>query len=130
MNEFVEKYGAACSAEMRYRNAPRRGWADPEVRKTKDNQTIEVPRKEAVELARSLASAMYGNWTRLYENLALRNYMDQIAEEEPGAVECPKCHCRYLPGWMGGQCPYCAAAESAAEKVQSLLEEGTTRQER
>lgn len=121
INAFAKKYRAAYLAERKYQNAPRKGWADPRGRKTAENQTIEVPRIEAVKLASGLGSALYGNYSRLYENMALRNYMHQIADGEPGAVTCETCHFCFLPGWMDGKCPYCAAAEAASEQVQELL---------
>lgn len=123
MSEFAKKYRKAYAAERRYRDAPRKGWADPKGKKSADNQTIEIRRAEAVELATSLGSALYGNYVRLYENMALTNYMDQIAADEPDAVVCPTCRCHYLPGWMDGACPYCAAKAAAAEKVQEMMEE-------
>lgn len=123
MNEFAKKFRKAYEAEYRYRDAPRRGWADPKGRKTADNQTIEVPREEAVNLAAGLASALYNSYHRLYEILALENYMDQIAEDEPDAMVCPTCFFHYLPGWVGGNCPYCAAAVAAVEKMRELMGE-------
>ena len=123
MSEFAKKYHKAYDAERRFRDAPRRGWADPRGKKNAGNQTIEVRREEAVDLAAGLASALYSSYCWLYESLALRNYMDQIAEGDSVAVECPKCHVRYVPDWMGGKCPYCAAEAGATEKVRKMREE-------
>ena len=123
MNEFAGKYRKALKAASRYRDAPRCGWADPNGAKSGGNQTIEIPRKEAVELASDVASALYGSYARLYENLALKNYMDQIAADGmDSAMVCPSCHFRYLSDWMDGKCPYCAASSAAKEKVQEMLE--------
>lgn len=47
MSEFVEKYHKAYDAERRFRDAPRRGWADPRGKKNADNQTIEIRREDA-----------------------------------------------------------------------------------
>lgn len=120
MNELKAKYQEAIEAEERYRDAPRKGWVKPGSR-SRENQTIEVPRKEAERLAADLASARFGSYCRLYENMALVNYMEQLAEDEPDAVACPKCYHKFLPGWMGGKCPYCAAEDAAQEKVEELL---------
>ena len=123
MESFGEKYRAAYDAWRRYLDAPRKGWLDPKGRKTRDNQTIEVGRAEAVRMAESLTGALYCNYSRLYENYNLKDYMDQIAEGEPDAVECTVCFSHYRLGWMDGKCPYCAAAVAAAEKVREMLEE-------
>lgn len=124
-SEFAKRYRAAYMAGLRYRDAQRRGWVDPKGRKTADNQTIEIPRREAMSLADGLCSALYGNYSRLYENMALRNYMHQIADGEPGAVTCKTCHFCFLSDWMNGECLYCAASEAAREQVQELLEEAS-----
>lgn len=123
MDMFAKKYRKAYEAERRYQDAPRSGWADPKGRKSADNQTIEIRRKEAADMAADLASALYGSYFRLYENQALRNYMDQLAKDEPDAVECSECYFRYLPDWMDGKCPYCAAKAAAKEKVREMLKE-------
>lgn len=123
MDSFAKRYWRAYRAEQAYREAPRRGWVDPKGRKTADNQTIEVPRKEVEQLAADLCSALYSSWYRLYENLALKNYMDQIAKDGLDSVECGECHFRYLPGWMDGKCPYCAADLAAHDEVNKRLEE-------
>ena len=96
MNELKAKYQEAIEAGERYRDAPRKGWVKP-------------------------ASARFGSYCRLYEKMALTNYMEQLAEDEPDAVMCPKCYHKFLPGWMGGKCPYCAAEDAAQEKVEELL---------
>lgn len=125
MSELRKKYQEAIEAAVRYRDAPRAGWVKPGNKK-RENQTIEVPRVEAERLAADLASARYASYFRLYENMALQNYMDQLAEGEPDAELCPKCKHNFLPGWMGGKCPYCAAESAAQETVDELLGEGNT----
>lgn len=121
MSEFRDKYRAAMDAYKRYRDAPQKGWAVPGSRSSA-NQTIEVPRKEAQQLADNLASAWYIAYSKLYEVMALANYIAQLAEDEPDAAVCPKCHRKYRSGWMDGKCPYCAAQAAATEKVDEELE--------
>ena len=120
MSEFAKKYNTACELAMKYRTAPRAGWVKPGSRAA-DNQAIMVPRKEAEALAMDLASARYGSYARMYEIMALQGYMSQLAEEEPDAIMCDDCHNSFLPGWMGGKCPYCAAEAAAQEEVRRIL---------
>ena len=123
MMTFAEKYRKAMMAERRYRDAPRKGWADPKGRKSADNQTIEVRRKEAVDLAVMLGSALYNSQVWLREKIVLVNYIDQLANGAPDMMTCETCHNRYRSVWMDGACPYCAASAGAREQVQSMLEE-------
>lgn len=117
---FAEKYNAARAMEDKCRDAPRAGWIEKGSR-ARNNQAIILPRTEAVKLAADLASATYANFSRLYEVLNLQGYMSQLAEGEPDAVVCEKCHNHYLLGWMGGKCPYCEAEEAARRKVDEIL---------
>jgi hypothetical protein len=123
VSEFAKKYQEARAMAEKFETAPRTGWVKPGSR-ARDNQAITVCRTEAVKLANDLAYARYSSYSRLYENMALRNYMSQLAESEPGAVECKKCRAFYLVGWMGGKCPYCAAEDAATEEVQKMLKGG------
>uniref|UniRef100_A0AAU8B7A5 Uncharacterized protein n=1 Tax=Dulem virus 34 TaxID=3145752 RepID=A0AAU8B7A5_9CAUD len=117
---FAEKYNAARAMENKYRDAPRAGWIEKGSR-ARSNQAITLPRTEAMKLAADLASATYANFFRLYEVLNLQGYMSRLAEGEPGAVICERCHNNYLLGWMGGKCPYCEAEEAASRKVKEIL---------
>lgn len=120
MNEFAKKYKAAYDLARKYRDAPRTGWVKPGSRAA-DNQAITVSRREVETLAENLASAYYSSYARLYEVMALQGYMSQLAEDEPDAVMCDKCHNCFLPGWMGGKCPYCAADAAATEEVNRIM---------
>lgn len=123
MNDLAKKYKAACDLAAKYRDAPRTGWVKPGSHAA-NNQAITVPRREVEDLATALASARYGSYARMYEIMALQGYMSQLAEEEPDAVLCDSCHNSFLPGWMGGKCPYCAAEAAATEEVNRVLNGG------
>ena len=123
MSELAEKYNKAIKLAKKYRDMPRTGWVKKGSR-AMANQTIEVPRMEVERLADDLATARYISYARLYEIMALRNYMAQLAEGELDVETCPQCHHIFLPGWMNGQCPYCAAT-AAAKKVTMEMLEGT-----
>jgi hypothetical protein len=123
MSEIANRYNKAYTAMCKYRDAPRRGWAEPNGRKTADNQTIEVRRDEVVELARRLSSQEYANACLLYEVMELSNYMGQLAVGEPNGAECENCYNRYLPSWLDGKCPYCSAHTKAEERVRKILKE-------
>lgn len=99
------------------------GLGGPEGPQSADNQTIEVRRKEAVDLAVMLGSALYNSQVWLREKIVLVNYIDQLAEGAPDMMTCETCHNRYRSVWMDGACPYCAASAGAREQVQSMLEE-------
>ena len=71
MNRSVETYTAARARQRRYMAAPRAGWAEPGKR-TRDNQAILIPRKEAVGMAGDLARTIYAKETYLTEMLILR----------------------------------------------------------
>ncbi len=120
MSLFVEKYFTAQALEKKYREAPRAGWVKPGSR-TSGNQTIMVQRTEVVQVAMDLASGIYKNFVRLYETMNLQGYMSQLAEDEPDAVVCNRCHNHFLPGWMDGKCPYCEAEAAARRMVDEML---------
>lgn len=120
MSMFTEKYNAARAMENKYRDAPRAGWLEKGSR-ARSNQAIMISRTEVMKLAADLASATYANYSRLYEVMNLQGYMSQLAEGEPDAVVCVRCHNNYLMGWMGGKCPYCEAEEAASRKVEEIL---------
>lgn len=120
MSLFVEKYRAAQALEKKYQEAPRAGWIKPGSRAT-GNQAIMVQRTEVIQLAMALAGSVYNNFTRLYEVMNLQGYMSQLAEDEPDAIVCHKCHNNYLPGWMNGKCPYCEAEAAATSMVDEML---------
>lgn len=120
MSDFAEKYHAAEALARKYRDQPRAGWVKPGSR-AKSNQAIMVPRAEVERLAFDLASARYSSYARLYEVMALVDYMHQLADGEPDALECEKCHKSFLAGWMGGKCPYCAAEDAADQMVSEML---------
>lgn len=120
MNDLAKKYAEARDLAVKYRDAPRAGWVKPGSRAA-NNQAIMVPRREVETLAENLASARHTSYVRLYETMALRGYMSQLAQGEPDAVMCGSCYTKFLPGWMGGKCPYCAAAAAATEKVHEIL---------
>ena len=121
MSDLAEKYNAAIKLGKKYRDLPRAGWAKKGSR-AMANQTIEVPRVEAERLADDLATSKYVSYVGLYETMTLRKYMAQLAEGKPDAETCPKCHYAFLPGWMNGRCPYCAATEAAKKETTEMLE--------
>lgn len=120
MSIFADKYTVARAMSDKYRDAPRAGWMEPGS-KARKNQAIMVQREEALRLADNMASAIYGNCHRVYEIMALRNFMSQLAEGEPDAEVCPKCHHHFLPGWMDGKCPLCAAEQAATAQTENVL---------
>ena len=90
MNILEKEYIEARDLEDKFRFAPRAGWV---VKGSRDrsNQAIMVPREEAVKVCAELSRSIYCDLFRLYENVALRSYMSQLAEDEPDAEMCSKC---------------------------------------
>lgn len=120
MSELAKKIKEAQDLAEKYRDAPRAGWIKLGSR-ARENQAIIVQRTEVVRLAESLARARHGSYTRLFEIMALQNYMSQLAEGKPGALMC-KTHGKYfLTGWTGGKCPYCEAEKAASDMVNEML---------
>ena len=58
MKDFAEAYKAAHAKAREYTGAKRAGWAEPGKR-TRENHAILIPRKEAVDTANNLATAIY-----------------------------------------------------------------------
>ena len=122
MNMPVEAYMAARARQRRYMTAPRAGWADPGKR-TRDNQAILIPRKEAVGMADQLARTIYARETYLTEMLILRGYMSALARGKKDTVSCPSCRRSFRIRWMDGECPFCKATQEAAALVGRELSE-------
>ena len=119
---FAEAYRRANSLMWKYRDAKRAGWVRPGSR-ARENHGIMVPRKEAVDLAEQLASALFAKECYLTEIMNLRGYLGQLAKGEHDSQVCPECGGTYQVGWMDGRCPYCAAAEGAKAYVADELKE-------
>ena len=120
MKSFKEQYQDALALEEKYRSAPRSGWVEKGSRK-KANQAICVGRMEAEELARDLSSALYGENHIMKELITLEQFLDVYAQNQKGSLTCEKCFRSYLPDWLNGTCPYCAAAEEATEDMRETL---------
>lgn len=58
MKDFAEAYKAARAKARKYQGAKRAGWAEPGKR-TQENHAILIPRREAVDMADNLATAIY-----------------------------------------------------------------------
>lgn len=121
MSLFASEYRAARALEKKFEDAPRTGWVEKGSR-AKKNQAITVPRTEVTQMARDLTGYIHGNFYRLYETVGLQSFVSGLAKNKPGAVLCGGCHNYYLPEWMDGKCPCCAAAGAAREKISELLE--------
>ena len=119
---FAEAYRRANSLMWKYRDAKRAGWVRPGSR-ARENHGIMVPRKEAVDLAEQLASALFAKECYLTEIMNLRGCLEQLAKGEHDSQVCPECGETYRVGWLDGQCPYCAAAEGAKAYVAEELKE-------
>ena len=120
MKRFKEKYQDALALGEKYRSAPRSGWVEKGSRK-KANQAICVGRMEVEELARDLCSALYGEHHIMKELITLEQFLDVYAQNQKGSLTCEKCFRSYLPDWLNGTCPYCAAAEEATEDMRETL---------
>lgn len=119
MKDFAEAYKEAHAKEWEYMEAKRAGWAQPGKR-TRENHAILIPRKEAVDMARDLATALYGKEVFLIRALNLQGFMAQLATGEHDAVTCPECSRVFRAGWMKGRCPYCEAEQAAARYVDEM----------
>lgn len=120
MSLFSQKYSEAMAYAKKYSELPRAGWVEKGSR-AKINQAIMVPRVEAVKLAEALASATHGNFSRLYEIMALKSYMSKLAAGNSSAMTCKRCFGTYLPEWMDGKCLYCEAESEARRNVEEAL---------
>lgn len=120
MNILEKEYIEARDLEDKFRSAPRAGWV-VKGRRDRSNQAIMVPREEAVKVCAELSRSIYCDLFRLYENVALRSYMSQLAEDEPDAEMCSKCRNFFLPVGKNGKCPYCEAESTARAAVDEIL---------
>lgn len=122
MHDFLTEYKKAGRIKLGFVNAKRAGW-DGSGKKKRENETILVPRSEAVSLAEKLRSAMYARELYLDAMFGLKDTMGQLAIGEEGAVDCPKCGMTYRERWMGGRCPYCEAMSDAEAVMEQRLSE-------
>ena len=120
MKRFKEKYQDALALGEKYRNAPRSGWVEKGSRK-KSNQAICVSRMEVEKLAMDLCSALYGDYHLMKELLTLERFLDVYAQNQANSLTCEKCFQSYLPDWLNGTCPYCAAEAEATEDIREIL---------
>ena len=122
MGELRKKYQQALALEQKYTEAPRAGWIEKGSRK-RDNEAILVRRSEAVNTARSLATARYTSFSWLYRFLALQDILGQYASGAgENAFFCEKCRQYYLKDWAKEKCPFCAAEQKAKADIETLLE--------
>lgn len=128
MIEFENEYRAAAEKAAKYERMKQAGWAVPGKR-TRDNHTIQIPRTEAVAMARDLKRVLYAKESYLYWVLNLRKHMMQLAAGEQDEQTCQTCAGIFRAGWMDGKCPYCEAEEAAAsyvmERATEAMEENT-----
>lgn len=78
MKDFAEAYKAAHAKAREYTGAKRAGWAEPGKR-TRENHAILIPRKEAVDTANNLATAIYAKEVYITWAMNLRGFMVQLA---------------------------------------------------
>lgn len=116
MSEFESEYKAAAEKVTKYEQMERAGWAVPGKR-TRDNHTIQIPRTEAVAMARDLKRVLHAKERYLFWALNLVSYMEQLATGEHDERTCQKCGGIFQAGWMDGKCPYCEADQAAASYV-------------
>ena len=119
MKDFGEAYKEAHEKAMKYIGAKRAGWAELGKR-TRENHAILVSRKEAVEMANELATAIYAKEVYLFWALNLQGFMEQLATGEHDAVKCQECRHVFRTGWMEGRCLYCQAKQAAARYVDEM----------
>lgn len=116
MTEFEHEYKAAAEKAEKYEWAERAGWAVPGKR-TRDNHTIQIPRAEAVAMARDLKRVIHAKELYLYWALNLKSCMMQLARGEHDEKTCQTCGGVFRAGWMDGKCPYCETKEAAGSYV-------------
>lgn len=121
MKDFAEAYKAAHAKAREYTGAKRAGWAEPGKR-TRENHAILIPRKEAVDTANNLATAIYAKEVYITWAMNLRGFMVQLATGEHDAVTCRECGGIFHAGWMNGKCPYCEAKQAATSYVDGMRE--------
>ena len=106
MKDFAEAYKAAHAKAREYLGVIRAGWAAPGKR-TRENHAILIPRREAVDMANNLATAIYAKEVYITWAMNLRGFMVQLATGEHDAMTCRECGGIFRAGWMNGKCPYC-----------------------
>lgn len=116
MSEFENEYKAATEKAEKYERMERAGWAVPGKR-TRDNHTIQIPRTEAVAMARDLKRVLHAKERYLFWALNLVSRMEQLAVGEQDKQTCKTCAGVFRVSWMDGKCPYCEADQAAASYV-------------
>lgn len=120
MKDFAEAYKAAHAKAREYLGVKRAGWAAPGKR-TRENHAILIPRREAVDMANNLATAIYAKEVYITWAMNLRGFMVQLATGEHDAMTCRECGGIFRAGWMNGKCPYCEAKQAATGYVDAIL---------
>ena len=120
MKDFFEGYKEARAKVWKYMGAKRAGWVEPGKR-TAENHAIQIPRREAMEMAEELATNIYAR--ELYLNCAIemRGFMERLARKEADALVCGECGGVFRREW-GANCPYCRAKKNAEKYVNVLRE--------
>ncbi len=118
MMDDKKKLNKAYALYRKYNDLPRAGWVVKGSR-AKANQSILLPRTEAVELASNYHDALYSKSVFAFENANLRHYLETLAQSEHDAIKCGKCHGVYRKGWLKGKCIFCEASDAAFSMVKS-----------
>lgn len=121
MKDFAEAYKAARAKAWKYQRAKRAGWAEPGKR-TQENHAILIPRREAVDMADNLTTAIYAKEVCITWAMNLRGFMVQLATGEHDTMTCRERGGVFRAGWMNGKCPYCEAEQAATRYVDGMRE--------
>lgn len=120
MKDFLKGYKEARAKAWEYMRAERAGWVEPGKR-TAENHTIQIPRREAVEMADELATNIYARELYITWAMELQEFMVRLAREVDDTLVCGKCGGVFRREW-GANCPYCRAKENAEKYVNALRE--------
>lgn len=120
MTDWQGDYRKAQELALKYETAKKYGSTVPGNRK-RENQTILVPRGEAVNLARDYKLRVHISRLYLEQVLAWQAYVRDVAKLAPGHSTCEKCGHIYIPLPENVECPFCRIDRDAQATVNAVL---------
>ena len=118
--QWLKEYRRALELSRKYDEAKKYGATVPGNRK-RENQTILVPRGEAVELTKLCALRAHTSGLYLQKFVALWAYARDAAKITAGHLTCETCGQPYIPLPENSECPFCRIDRDASATVKSLM---------
>jgi len=111
------KVGEFINLSMKYTSMPRKGWINKGSRK-KENETIEVSRKEVCQALDDASAARLGFDKMMFNSNFYEKLLMALAQQEDDAIECDECTGVFRESWFNGKCPYCQVTHEGVIAIE------------